>query len=107
MLDELQTFTFPERRATKELYPHFHHKTDKHGRPLYVERYGQLHLEDLLRITTLDRLFLYHIKEWEVLLNWKFPACSKTAGRPISQSLTILDLKGVVCNFISVFSLLN
>ncbi|MCO5601271.1 hypothetical protein L7F22_055390 [Adiantum nelumboides] len=91
----IETFKFPERKATKESYAHFHHKTDKCGRPIYIERYGQLQIEDLLRVTTLDRLLLYHIKEWEILINCKFPACSRVAGRPILQSLTILDLKGV------------
>ncbi|KAI5070602.1 hypothetical protein GOP47_0014945 [Adiantum capillus-veneris] len=91
----METFKFPERKAVKELYPHFHHKVDKCGRPVYIERYGQLHLEDLLRVTTLDRLLLYHIKEWEILINCKFPACSQAVGRPVLQSLTILDLKGV------------
>lgn len=96
-----ELFRFPERKAAKEMYPHFHHKTDRLGRPVYVERYGQLHLEDLLKITTLDRLLLYHVKEWEILIDWKFPACSKAAGRPISQSLTILDLKGVTMKHIN------
>lgn len=96
-----ENLTFPEKKAMKLLYPHFHHKTDKQGRPIYIERYGQLQLEELLRITTLDRLLLYHIKEWEVLIDCKFPACSKAAGRPISQSLTILDLKGVTMKHFS------
>jgi hypothetical protein len=54
-------------------------------------------VDELLKITTMDRMLLYHVKEWEVLIDWKFPACSKKAGTYISQSLTILDLKGVVC----------
>lgn len=54
-------------------------------------------MDELLKITTMDRMLLYHVKEWEVLIDWKFPACSKKAGTYISQSLTILDLKGVVC----------
>lgn len=91
----IQTFQFPERKAVKALYPHFHHKTDKLGRPVYIESLGQLQLDEILKITTMDRMLLYHIKEWEILINWKFPACSKRAGRTISQSLTILDLKGV------------
>ncbi|KAH7281732.1 hypothetical protein KP509_36G061100 [Ceratopteris richardii] len=65
------------------------------GRPIYVGRYGQLHLNDLLRVTTLERLTLYHIKEWEILIKWKFPACSRAVGYPIFQSLAILDLKGM------------
>lgn len=91
-----QTFDFPEQKATKDLYPHFHHKTDKMGRPVYIERLGQLQVEELLKITTMDRMLMYHVKEWEFLIDWKFPACSKKYGTYISQSMTILDLKGVV-----------
>lgn len=91
----MKTFQFPERKAVKALYPHFHHKTDKLGRPVYIERLGHLQLEEILKVTTMDRMLLYHIKEWEILINWKFAACSKKSGRTISQSLTILDLKGV------------
>ncbi len=91
-----QTFQFPERDAIKELYPHFHHKTDKLGRPVYIERLGQLQVDELLKVTTMDRMLLYHVKEWEILIDWKIPACSKKAGTNISQTLTILDMKGVV-----------
>ncbi|XP_024396611.1 phosphatidylinositol/phosphatidylcholine transfer protein SFH1 [Physcomitrium patens] len=90
-----ETFEFPERKAVRDLYPHFHHKTDKLGRPVYIERLGQLNVDELLKLTTMDRMLLYHVKEWEVLLNSKFPACSEKAGTCVSQSLAILDLKGV------------
>jgi hypothetical protein len=91
-----ETFQFPEREAIKELYPHFHHKTDKMGRPVYIERLGQLQVDELLKITTMDRMLLYHVKEWEILIDRKIPACSNKAGTCISQTLTILDMKGVV-----------
>jgi len=96
-----ETFDFPEQKATKDLYPHFHHKTDKMGRPVYIERLGQLQVEELLKITTMDRMLMYHVKEWEFLIDWKFPACSKKYGTYISQSMTILDLKGVTMKHMS------
>eukprot|EP00246_Nothoceros_aenigmaticus_P002365 TRINITY_DN13217_c0_g1_i1.p1 TRINITY_DN13217_c0_g1~~TRINITY_DN13217_c0_g1_i1.p1 ORF type:complete len:289 (+),score=58.45 TRINITY_DN13217_c0_g1_i1:81-947(+) len=96
-----ETFEFPERKATKALYPHFHHKTDKVGRPVYIERLGQLNIEEVLKVTTIDRMLLYHVKEWEVLIDWKFPACTRAAGKMIAQSLTILDLKGVTMKHMS------
>eukprot|EP00850_Spirogloea_muscicola_P015081 SM000113S24037 [mRNA] locus=s113:88451:89649:- [translate_table: standard] len=46
-------------------------------------------------LTTMDRMMKYHVQEWEMLTDWKFPACSKAAGHPIYQSLTILDVQGV------------
>eukprot|EP00245_Coleochaete_scutata_P009293 TRINITY_DN3016_c0_g2_i1.p1 TRINITY_DN3016_c0_g2~~TRINITY_DN3016_c0_g2_i1.p1 ORF type:complete len:280 (-),score=60.65 TRINITY_DN3016_c0_g2_i1:127-966(-) len=90
-----ETFDFPERNATKALYPHFHHKTDKIGRPIYIECLGKLQVEEVLKVTTMDRMLMQHVKEWEILIDWKFPACSKKAGKPIATSLAILDLKGV------------
>jgi hypothetical protein len=101
-----ETFQFPEREAIKELYPHFHHKTDKMGRPVYIERLGQLQVDELLKTTTMDRMLLYHVKEWETLIDWKIPACSKMAGTCISQTLTILDMKGlVIVSGLLVFSM--
>eukprot|EP01018_Ginkgo_biloba_P018134 Gb_24649 [translate_table: standard] len=97
----IEIFNFPEQKKMKEFYPHFHHKTDKLGRPVYIERLGKLQLDELLKITTMERMLLYHIKEWEILIDWKFPPCSKNAGRTINQSLTILDLKGVTMKHMS------
>ncbi|XP_002984078.2 phosphatidylinositol/phosphatidylcholine transfer protein SFH1 [Selaginella moellendorffii] len=96
-----ETFDFPERNLVKNLYPHFHHKTDKLGRPLYIEKLGQLQVDELMKITTMDRMMMEHIQEWEILIEWKFPACSRKAGKTISQSLAILDLKGVTMKHMS------
>ncbi|KAJ7537254.1 hypothetical protein O6H91_12G106100 [Diphasiastrum complanatum] len=90
-----EVFEFPERKATLLLYPRFHHKTDKLGRPIYIERLGQLRADELLKITTLDRVFMSHVFDWEVLIDSKFRACSEKVGRDVRQTLTILDLKGV------------
>eukprot|EP00898_Chlorokybus_atmophyticus_P003636 jgi/Chlat1/4273/Chrsp29S00323 len=90
-----QDFSFPELPRVKEVYQHAHHKIDKQGRPLYIERVGVLDTDKLLELTTIERLLKYHVREWENLVNHKFPACSKKAGKYIGQSLTIIDLKGL------------
>eukprot|EP00850_Spirogloea_muscicola_P022091 SM000276S10303 [mRNA] locus=s276:80317:89316:- [translate_table: standard] len=91
----LTDFSFPEKVEVKKFYPQYHHKVDKMGRPVYVEQLGSLDLDRLLELTTMDRMMKYHVQEWEMLTDWKFPACSKAAGHPIYQSLTILDVQGV------------
>eukprot|EP00249_Psilotum_nudum_P016013 c25610_g1_i2 orf=513-1037(+) len=53
---------------------------------------GQLNLDEILKVTTVEQMLLYHI---QVLIDRKFTACLKQSGKTISQSLTILDLKGV------------
>jgi hypothetical protein len=37
----------------------------------------------------------YYIKEYERLMKYRFPACSRAAGKIIEQSLTIIDVEGV------------
>lgn len=50
-VDELyETFTFPELEKVTKLYPKFYHKTDKDGRPIYIEQLGSLDLKALFEV---------------------------------------------------------
>lgn len=94
--DELhRTYVFHELDTVFQHYPHFFHKTDKYGRPLYIELLGKTDPAKLLEVTTLERLLDYHICEWEELKARLLPACSTLRGRPIITKSVVLDLKGV------------
>ena len=84
----------------KKLYPHGYHRTDKIGRPIYIELYDKTDVNGLFKITTEDKMVKQYIKQYERQVKYIFPACSAVVKRPVEQSCTILDANGI-----GVFSL--
>ncbi|KAF4574527.1 hypothetical protein EYR36_005871 [Pleurotus pulmonarius] len=101
--DIAQNFDFKEGSEVNKYYPQYYHKTDKDGRPVYIEQLGKLDVTALYRITSTERLLQRLVHEYEKNDHQRFPACAKQAGHPIETSCTILDLKNVsLSNFYRV-----
>jgi len=72
-------------------YKQFYHKTDRDGRPIYIERLANLKAGALppgWQQPQLRRL----VYEYEKFITERLPACSRAAGYPVETSCTILDL---------------
>ncbi|KAJ3208917.1 cytosolic factor, phosphatidylinositol/phosphatidylcholine transfer protein [Clydaea vesicula] len=104
----LKEFAFKELAEVQKIYPRFHHKTDKLGRPIYIEKLSKLDLKKIMAVTTSERMLKHHVREYEKFLNYKMAACGKKINGHIGQGFTVLDLAGVpMSQFPSVKSIVN
>ncbi|KAH9936891.1 CRAL-TRIO domain-containing protein [Epithele typhae] len=93
--DLTKNFDFKEKEEVDKYYPQYYHKTDKEGRPIYVERLGKLDIKALYALTSQERQLQRLVYEYEKFLNDRLPACSAAVGHPVETSCTILDLQNV------------
>jgi len=95
-VDELvRTFDFTELAEVDKYLPQYYHNMDKSGRPIYIQRLGNLDVKAMYACTTQERLIQHLVVEYETFLNSRLAACSDAVGHPVETSLSILDLGGV------------
>ncbi|KAI6365699.1 cytosolic factor, phosphatidylinositol/phosphatidylcholine transfer protein [Pyricularia grisea] len=95
-LDEiLPTWDYPEKAEIFKYYPQYYHKTDKDGRPVYIEQLGNADITAMNKITTQERMLTNLAVEYERVADPRLPACSRKAGHLLETCCTIMDFKGV------------
>jgi len=85
-------YDYHEGADVNKYYPQFYHKTDKEGRPIYIEQLGKLDYNKLYALTTQERQLRHLVDQYERFFRDRLPACSKTSGHLVETSCTILDL---------------
>ncbi|KAL8872316.1 MAG: hypothetical protein Q9174_002040 [Haloplaca sp. 1 TL-2023] len=93
--DLVRNFDYKEKPKVLEYYSQYYHKTDKDGRPVYIEQLGGIDLTAMYKITTAERMLQNLVVEYEKLADPRLPACSRKSGQLLETSCSIMDLKGV------------
>ncbi|KAF2835824.1 SEC14 cytosolic factor [Patellaria atrata CBS 101060] len=91
----VRTFDYKEKPKVFQYYPQYYHKTDKDGRPVYIEQLGKVDLTAMYKITTEERMIQNLVCEYEKMADPRLPACCRKAGHLLETSCSIMDLKGV------------
>ncbi|KAJ0348831.1 hypothetical protein COL154_006526 [Colletotrichum chrysophilum] len=93
--DTIAGWDYPEKADIFKYYPQYYHKTDKDGRPVYIEHYGGIDLTAMYKITTAERMLTNLAVEYEKCADPRFPACSRKYNHLVETCCTIMDMKGV------------
>jgi len=96
-IDELYSridpFDYPEREAIFGCWPMWYHKTDKQGRPLNIQIFGNVDLNKLYNHCTPQQHWQTLIVNAESLSREILPAAGRKAGKEVEGALFILDLQ--------------
>ncbi|KAK1093155.1 cytosolic factor, phosphatidylinositol/phosphatidylcholine transfer protein [Friedmanniomyces endolithicus] len=90
----VRTFNYKEKPQIMAYYPQYYHKTDREGRPVYIESMGKIDLHAMRKITTDERMLQNLVVEYEKLADPRLPACSRKSGQLLETCCTIMDMKG-------------
>lgn len=90
-----EDFDFHERAEFHKHYPEGFFCTDKEGRPVYIQRPGDIDCTKLWKFTTLERSIKYHITQQERYVHEIAPAAALSKGPKCFQSTVIIDMDGV------------
>ncbi|KAI4864049.1 CRAL-TRIO domain-containing protein [Hypoxylon rubiginosum] len=84
------------KRKVSKWYPQYYHKTDKDGRPVYIEQLGKIDLGAMKNEGIEYEHMLTNLAvEYEKMADPRLPACSRKAGHLLETSCTIMDFNGV------------
>lgn len=100
-VNEICKMEIPEMNEAKQYYPHLWFRTDKLGRPIFIERVGKVNFDKLMKIVSLERVEQHFIQDYERLIHEIFPACSKAKGEVIQNTCYIMDMKGAAAKMMS------
>jgi len=53
--DILESFDFEEKDEVMRIFPHFHHKLDRSGHPIFFQQLGCKDFGEVLKLTTVER----------------------------------------------------
>ena len=90
-IDTIHQFEYPELKAVLQHYTFGYHGVTRKGYPLVFDCCGTVNGTELWRATTKERMLRYQLKFLEEQHNFRFKACSASAGTRIQMMMSIYD----------------
>jgi len=90
----VNNFVFEKKNEVNQFYPRGYCGVDKIGRPIYIERSGQIKPSKIWPLCDEETLFKSYYQSYEVLIKQHFMVCSYIQQKQIQQTFSILDMTG-------------
>ncbi|KAJ1035403.1 hypothetical protein NDA13_000819 [Ustilago tritici] len=96
-LDHLiSTFSFSERDiVASHGWSMYFHKTDKLGRPIFIQDLGNMDTTSVFRNTTPERVIQNFAVTLELAVRHRYEACTISSGRWVDDNYTVVNLAGL------------
>lgn len=96
-LDHLiSTFSFSERDiVASHGWSMYFHKTDKLGRPIFIQDLGNMDVTSVFRNTTPERVIQNFAVTLELAVRHRYEACTISSGRWIDDNYMVVNLAGL------------
>lgn len=91
-----EEFSFTERaQVARYGWRMYFHKTDRMGRPIFIQDLSGLDTEKVFSVTTADRIVQNFAVTLEHAVRERYLACTASAGRTVDDNLMILNVQGL------------
>ena len=96
-LDRLvRDFTFDERDAVAAHgWCMYFHKTDRLGRPIFIQDLGNMDTTAVFRATTPERVIQNFAVTLELAVRHRYEACAVSSGRWVDDNMMVINLAGL------------
>lgn len=91
-----EEFSFTERdQVARYGWRMYFHKTDRIGRPVFIQDLSGLDTEKVFSVTTADRIVQNFAVTLEHAVRERYLACTASTGRTVDDNLMILNVQGL------------
>lgn len=102
-MDNITSFSYPEREKVADIFVQYFHKVDKIGRPVRILQFDKADGNKLFAATTTERFMKMNMLQSEKEEEYYLPAAYEANPKSKRQMMVVVDLQGAYFSQVCVF----